>query len=96
MDAPTLLARIDVMISALTQELTPEDRHGGWTAQAQTAMRGYYERMRAHLAERDNMYGDPQYRGVVRGLDSWGISEGPIFHEAIAIEAALRSGSPSR
>jgi len=55
-------------------------------------MRNYYEGMRADLITGADIYRDTKYRGVIRGLDGWGISGGALCEEAIAIEAALRGG----
>jgi hypothetical protein len=90
LDQDALLVEIDAVLAALAGSLTQADRDGGWSLDSQAAMRGYYERMRGDLVAGADLAAEPAYETVIRGLDSWGVSSGPLCDRCLDISATIR------
>ncbi len=89
----SVLVRIEAMLAALSEELSAAERRFGWTDASRIVARALFEQMRTDVEAGKDVWSMPQYVSIVRGLDHWGISGGPLFEKAAAIG---RMGRDSR
>lgn len=85
-----LLAEIDAILCALSEELSDADRSGGWTPPSVEAMQAFFGRMRLDIVALADLSAHPEYLSIGRGLDHWGVGSGPLFEQALRISAAAR------
>ncbi|HEY5955940.1 MAG TPA: hypothetical protein VIV60_05280 [Polyangiaceae bacterium] len=85
-----VLERIDLMLGALSEDLSPVDRSFGWTEASRNAMHAFFAEMRADVLAGKDVAKIPQYVSVVRGLDHWGISGGRLFEASATIARMVR------
>jgi hypothetical protein len=86
----TLLVQLDSVIERLSQGLSEAEIRCGWTEESREAMHRFFDQMRSDATTGKELKSFPQYVGLVRGLDSWGIAGGELFEAAVKIGSLAR------
>lgn len=89
-NADDLMSCIDAMIAMLSSDLSNDDRRCGWTESSRKAIRIFFEQMRIDVMKGESIVKMPQYTGIVRGLDHWGVTRGRLFEKAATIAKIVR------
>jgi hypothetical protein len=77
-----LVVRLDDIIERLSGPLPEAELRHGWTEQSRKAMGIFFTRMRGDVVAGKDLKSFPEYVGLVRGLDHWGIGGGELFRAA--------------
>jgi hypothetical protein len=85
MNRGALVSEVDLILDALGGELSAEDRRGGWSGGSQEAMRVFFSKLRLDLLGSVDVAARPEYVSIVRGLDHWGVTSGPLFEQCANI-----------
>lgn len=85
MQAPTFLATLDKAIEHLVAPLDEVERQCGWSDESKASFGKLLTQMRADFLAGNELAPIPAYRGLVRGMDHWGIGRGKLFEELAAI-----------
>ena len=74
----------------LASPLPREELEYGWTEESREAMLALFERLRQDVEAGVRLRHRPEYFTILRGLDHWGISEGPLLQRASRISSDSR------
>ena len=91
----TVLKKIDLILARLSTPPTEEEARNGWTRESKAGMHTLFHKMREDALQEKELSSVPEYVGLARGMDHWGISGGSLFDAASDI-GALCSGTLAR
>ena len=83
-----IIEKVQVLIEKLSQSLSNEDLACGWREKSQEAMLRLFKRMLNDLKCKTPQIKD-EYLTIIRGLDHWGIEDGPLCNLIYSISADL-------
>ena len=79
--------RIEEIIELLSCPLTPDQTAEGWTEQAKEGLRSFF----LDLLENVRNARPITHIGVLRSLDTWGVSKGDLHDKIIGVSVELNS-----
>lgn len=74
------------LIERLNGAVSADEARDGWTERSKSAIAAYFQARLCEL-EQGNMEED---RGLVRGLDAWGVGGGHLHSDALRLNRLLR------
>ncbi|MBU2113395.1 MAG: hypothetical protein KKE94_06425 [Gammaproteobacteria bacterium] len=84
---------LNCIINILAQGLTQEDRNHCWTDDARIGIHNYFESTKSDISNGKKC---PAINGLIRGLDSWGISSGELFESCLLANRKLRDAGHAK
>jgi hypothetical protein len=88
-----LLQSIDELVALLSIDLPDGEVQHGWSNESRDAIREALQEMRADVAARKDVGRMPDWAGVARGLDAWGIDGGALAEKAYALVSLAKDCS---
>lgn len=86
----SLMEQVQRIIQELASALPQEELDCGWTDESRESMLVFFKELRQDAEAGVPLSKRPEYATVVRLLDYWGISEGPLCDHALEISACVR------
>ncbi|MCQ3831157.1 hypothetical protein HXX02_17120 [Microbulbifer elongatus] len=83
----TEMDSLDKIITELANPLRTEDCVHSWTEESRVAILKYFQETRSEIKAGNKC---PAIKGLVRGLDAWGISSGTLWEQCMAVNHKLR------
>lgn len=82
----TIEQKINEVIADLSVPVSASEAADGWTAESKQAIKKYFENLKQKLLAGEEL---PSL-DVCRGMDHWGVVNGPILEKAAQISNELR------
>ncbi|UBX47486.1 hypothetical protein LDO51_09755 [Providencia alcalifaciens] len=83
----TEMESLDKIINELSNPLSKDDCAHSWTEESRMAILKYFQTTRSEIKAGNK---SPAIKGLVRGLDAWGVSSGSLWEQCMAVNHKLR------
>jgi hypothetical protein len=86
-----IIKDIQNFLVELSKPFSNEDTKGGWTDKTRETAISFFRLLELDLNDRSVDFSKKEgYLNLVRGLDFWGVIEGPLFESALNISNKVR------